>query len=49
MIIESHRSMFRYFKKYDHKRGGWLCLYGLGIVLLVSGLVRAAAHYPVRK
>ena len=41
MIIESHRSMYRYFSKYARKTGTRLPLYFWGAILYVAGLVRA--------
>jgi GT2 family glycosyltransferase len=41
MIIESHRSMYRYFAKYAGKTGARLPLYFWGAILYVSGLIRA--------
>ena len=42
MIIESHRAMYRYFRKYNKSIGSLPALYFWGAVLYVTAYIRAA-------
>lgn len=44
MIIESHRSMYRYFRKCNRSILSLPALYFCGLVLFVSGYIRAGLH-----
>ncbi len=44
MIIESHRSMYRYFRKYNKSILSLPALYFTGLALFVSGYIRAGLH-----
>ena len=44
MIIESHHSMYRYFRKYNKSILSLPSLYFCGFMLFVSGYVRAGLH-----
>lgn len=49
MIIESHRSMYRYFAKYARKTGSRALLYFWGAILYVTAVVRALFSLIVGK
>jgi GT2 family glycosyltransferase len=49
MIIESHRSMYRYFKKYNRNLLSLPCLYFMGMVLFVSAYIRAGLQIMFKK
>ena len=49
MILESHRSMFRYFRKYNKTILSTPGLYLTGLALFISGLFRAGYHILFRR
>jgi GT2 family glycosyltransferase len=49
MIIESHRSMYRYFKKYNRNLLSLPCLYFWGLVLFISAYIRVGLQILSRK
>jgi GT2 family glycosyltransferase len=48
MIMESHRSMYRYFRKYAKSIHARLILYFMGGIIFFIGVIRAAAYLILR-
>ena len=44
MVLEWHRALFRYFKKYSRGFGGRFLAYFWGVLLLITSYPRATYH-----